>query len=100
MSFKDKVAQKIQEKYASPNVEDGENSLEYGTATEISKYSAFFGVENIRNTPACLDLRLPDGKSKALPYSYIVEINFEASEGIEIVTATKKILITGRNLQM
>ena len=98
-SFKDKVAKSIQEKYASPNTEQEENSTETGP-TEISKHSEFFGVDNIRNSPACLDLRLSDGKFKALPYSYIVEINFALSEGIEIITAMKKILISGRNLQL
>ncbi|RYE52672.1 MAG: hypothetical protein EOP48_15975 [Sphingobacteriales bacterium] len=61
--------------------------------------SPYFGVDNLRNAPACLDLRLPDGNRKALPYSYIVEINYSLSDGIEIISTTKKVMITGRNLK-
>jgi hypothetical protein len=58
----------------------------------------YFGVENLRNSPACVDLRLADGNRKAIPYTYIMEINFDATNGIEIRTATKKVTITGRDL--
>ena len=60
--------------------------------------SEYFGTDNARNLPACLDLRLPNGSRKALPYSYFTEINFDSETGIEIFTNTKKINITGRNL--
>jgi hypothetical protein len=58
----------------------------------------YFGVENLRNSPACVDLRLADGNRKAIPYTYIMELSFDATNGIEIKTATKKVTITGRDL--
>jgi hypothetical protein len=67
---------------------------------DASKNLKFFGTENTRGYPSCLDLRFPDGNCKAIPYSYIVEINFHTEKGIEIMTATKKVTISGRNLQL
>jgi len=52
----------------------------------------------IKSLPACHDLRLRDGKRKALPYNLFTEINFSIDTGIEITTSTKKIKITGREL--
>lgn len=60
--------------------------------------SDFFGIDNIKSYPACLDLRLSDGNRKAVPYSFIQEINFDPTYGIEITATTKKIIITGRDL--
>jgi hypothetical protein len=100
MDFKEKLLQRKQEEDASRDFEETEYLSPNDNEAEITKYIKFFGVENVRSYPACLDLRLADGNSKALPYSYIVEINFDASNGIEIITAMKKILITGRNLKM
>lgn len=51
--------------------------------------SEFFGIDNIKSFPACIDLRLADGSRKAMPYSFITEINFDASDGIEITTTAK-----------
>jgi hypothetical protein len=65
---------------------------------EESFESDFFSIENLRNHLACIDLRLADGSRKAIPYIYVLEINFDASEGIEILTTTKSIKITGRDL--
>ena len=67
---------------------------------DVAKSLKFFGTENTRGYPSCLDLRFPDGNCKAIPYSYIVEINFHTENGIEIMTATKKVNISGRNLQL
>ncbi len=58
----------------------------------------YFAKSNIGSFPACLDLRLSNGKRKALPYSFFTEINFDNEAAIEIFTASKKITITGRNL--
>lgn len=58
----------------------------------------FFATSNIGSLPACLDLRLANGKRKALPYSFFTEINFDDDRGIEIFTNSKKIIITGRHL--
>jgi hypothetical protein len=58
----------------------------------------FFGIGNVGSYPACLDLRMPNGRHKALPYSYFMEMNFDPETGIEIITSVKKITITGRTL--
>jgi hypothetical protein len=49
-------------------------------------------------SPACLDLRLRDGKRYALPYAYFTEMMFDVDAGILIATTSKMITITGRNL--
>jgi len=98
MSFRDKVAQQIQEKNAfqadPDNIEQTVNNV------EAFESSPFFGADNLRNSPSCLDLRLADGTFKALPYSYFIEVNYNPSEGIEIITTTRKIYLTGRNLKL
>ena len=58
----------------------------------------YFGIDSVRSIPACIDLRLPLGKHKALPYSYFTEIDYDNETGIEILTNTKKITIVGRDL--
>jgi len=68
------------------------------TELEDSYACEYFAIENIHRLPACLDLRLPDGRHKAVPYSHFTEIDFDNSGGIEITTATKKIKISGRDL--
>ena len=98
--FQDKILNKKREDELATfnNVTDlipSEEGLE-----DASKNLKFFGIENIRGYPSCLDLRFPDGNCKAIPYSYIVEIDFNTSNGIEILTATKKVIISGRNLQL
>jgi len=57
----------------------------------------YFATDRTKN-PVCLELRLADGRRKALPYSYITGINFDADAGIEIITTLSRIAITGRNL--
>ena len=59
----------------------------------------YFATDNIKSLPACLDLRLSDGSRKALPYSSFIEIYFAGGEVIEIRTTTKKVTITGRDLE-
>lgn len=61
--------------------------------------SDYFGISNIPNMPACLDLRFSDGGRVAMPYSYINEIRFEPANEILILTNTKKIKISGRDLE-
>lgn len=61
--------------------------------------SDYFGISNIPNMPACLDLRFSEGGRVAMPYSYINEIRFEPSNEILILTNTKKIKIGGRDLE-
>ena len=57
----------------------------------------YFATDKAR-MPVCLELRLPDGARKALPYAYFNEISFDADNGIEILTTNKTIIIKGRNL--
>jgi hypothetical protein len=57
----------------------------------------YFAADRSKS-PICLELRLPDGGRKAIPYAYFTEINFDADEGIEILTTQKRINITGRRL--
>ncbi len=59
--------------------------------------SRYFATDKAKN-PACLELRLPEGVRKALPYSYITELNYGIDKGIEIFANSKRITITGRNL--
>jgi hypothetical protein len=57
----------------------------------------YFATDRTKN-PACLELRLPNGVRKALPYAYITEINYDIERGIEILSTSKRITITGRHL--
>ena len=98
MSFRDKVAQNIQERNDKASAVDVKEQEPDNIEAFVS--STFFGVDNLRNSPSCLDLRLVNGTFKALPYSYIIEMNYDPSDGIEIITTTKKICITGRNLKL
>ncbi len=91
MNFRERIEQ-AREKQNDPLAANNNEADENGFDTE------YFGIDNIKSFPACLDLRLADGTRKALPYSYIMEINFAPSDGIEITTSTKKITITGRDL--
>lgn len=96
MSFRDKIAQRIQqqddETLEAFHEETAQNNV------EPFLNSKYFALDNLRNA-ACVDLRLKDGNRKAIPYSYINEINFDLSEGIEIISTTKRITIKGRNLK-
>ena len=72
-------------------------SSETPAELEDSFSCPFFAIDRSAS-PACLDLRLPGGIRKALPYSYFTEMSFDAEKGIEIVTTGKTIKILGRNL--
>jgi hypothetical protein len=57
----------------------------------------YFAAERVKS-PTCLELRMPNGIRKALPYAYFVELNYDTETGIEILTNRCKVTITGRNL--
>ncbi|CAN5819525.1 hypothetical protein BH10BAC2_BH10BAC2_27080 [soil metagenome] len=97
MNFQDRVAQKQQER-SSPGTTDLHNEAEINV--EQFEHSHYFGIDQLRNHPSCIDLRLADGTFKALPYTYILEINYAPSEGIEIITTSKRVSIKGRNLKL
>lgn len=90
MNFRERIEQRRGNQF---NIEPANDNQQ-----EESFESDFFGIESLRNPLACIDLRFADGLRKAIPYIYVLEINFDASEGIEILTTTKKIKITGRDL--
>lgn len=60
--------------------------------------SDYFGIGNVANPPACVDLRFADGNRVAIPYSYVTEIKFEPAQ-IEMLTNNKIVKITGRDLE-
>ena len=61
--------------------------------------SEYFGISNARNLPACLDLRFIDGTRKAVPYSYILEVDYDPSGEMKITCTEKEIIIKGRDLE-
>lgn len=96
MSFRDKIAQRISEKDDESFDQLQDDSALNNVEPFVS--SRYFGLDNSRNA-TCIDLRLPDGNRKAIPYAYINEISFNLTDGIEILSTSKKITITGRNLK-
>lgn len=72
------------------------NSSSHVEPTEPAA-NRYFSTDN-GNRINCLDLRLPEGARKALPYALITEINFDLDSGIEILAQGKTITIKGRNL--
>lgn len=94
MSFKERI-ERNRERLNNPEKAANDNN-EY----ERSFNSDFYGIESIRNMPPFFILRLASGKRKAMPYSSIVDIDFDPEEGIMIIeTTNKNITITGRNLE-
>lgn len=72
-------------------------SVNDNSTTSITQ-SGCFRIENIRNLPACIDIRFESGNQLALPYSLITEINYDKSKGIEVNIQSSKLLIKGCNL--
>lgn len=97
MNFRDKLAARVQENQiqAIPAVKSEVEQEVF----DIPNRSPFYGVENVRNHPSCLDLRLSNGCFLALPYAYFIELSYSPSDGIHILSTTKRISIIGRNLQ-
>jgi hypothetical protein len=99
-NFAERIAQRVQqrddERLTAAEIQDFSDNEQ----VELFEGSAFFGKEQIRHAPTCLELRFSNGSSKAIPYSFIMEINFNPSEGIEIITTQKKISVEGRNLKI
>ncbi|OLY95614.1 hypothetical protein SAMN05444008_13013 [Cnuella takakiae] len=97
--FNERIKQLIKEKDSEGFELEQQEKQEPDPELELLTPSPFYKVENIRSVPACLELRLPNGTSKAIPYSYILEINHKPSEGIEVISTNKRIRIYGRNLK-
>lgn len=68
--------------------------------SEDAIVTQFFGIEPQRKIPATIDFRLANNTFRAVPYSYIMDIEFDPADGIEIFTSTKRIRIEGRNLRL
>lgn len=94
MSFRERVEQARVSLVNKEQVAANDNN-----ETEDIIKSDYFGVENIRNLPACLDLRFADGTRKAVPYSYILEIDYNPSGEIKITCSEKEVVIKGRDLE-
>lgn len=94
MDFVQRLREK--EKERQDSIEANENGVAH--LQEKGVNSDFFGTDNLRNLPACLDFRISETRRRALPYSYIMEVLFDATDGIEIIANTEKRKITRRNL--
>lgn len=92
MSYKEIIEQKKRER------EDSLTSANNNKNDE-SFNSDYFGIENLRNIPACLDLRFSDGNCQAVPYSLFTSIEYSTDKGIIIKSSLSKITISGRNLK-
>lgn len=96
MSFRERIEQARQNLANSELVNANDND---GTKDEDVFESEYFGIGNIRNLPACFDLRFADGNRKAIPYSDITEIDYDPSGEIKITCSEKEITIKGRDLE-
>lgn len=92
MHYKEIIEQRKREKVNNP-VPANNNEA------EESFNNDYFGVESIRNLPACIDYRLADGDFVAIPYSLLTGINYNPEKGIEISYANCSVKIMGFNLR-
>lgn len=58
-----------------------------------------FGLRAEAGNALMLDVRLCSGARLALPYSYLIFVNFEPSTGIEAVFSSHAVHVQGRNLR-
>ena len=90
MSLAKELSERLKNNETDPSVsETFENDVD----------TTFFGIEPNQKFPTALDLRFANGNCKAIPYTYISEIDFIPSEGIEITALGRKFRILGRNLK-
>lgn len=92
MHYKEIIEQRKREKQNNP-VPANNNEA------EESFNNDYFGVESIRNLPACIDFRLADGDFIAIPYTLLTGINYIPDKGIEITYANCSVKILGYNLR-
>ena len=88
-------AESFVEKYAVSPDEKNERAELHSISGDCQCFGAT--AEN-RRPPAMLVFKTKTGEQRALMYSYLVEINFNPSEGIELRFVSHKVLIGGRNL--
>jgi hypothetical protein len=90
MSLAKEMADKLKGNEIEPSIsEPFENDID----------TIFFGIEPNQKFPTALDLRFSNGNCKAIPYTYISEIDFIPSESIDITASGRKFRIMGRNLK-
>lgn len=92
MHYKEIIEQRKREKLNNPIPANNNEA-------EESFNNDYFGVESIRNLPACIDYRLADGDFVAIPYSILAGINYNPDKGIEITYANCSVRINGYNLR-
>jgi hypothetical protein len=78
---------------AATETEDG---LEFEPETPSDAFSL---VSADRHRKVMLELRMLDGNSKALAYSYLVAVDFDPSEGIRMDFSGYTVAIHGRNMR-
>ncbi len=57
-----------------------------------------FGARRFKGQELMIELRLRDGKKRALAYTYLVEVDYCPVEGIAMMFVGYKVRIEGRNL--
>jgi hypothetical protein len=57
-----------------------------------------FGARRLKGQELMIELRLKDGKKKALAYAYLVEVDYCPVEGITMIFVGHRVRIEGRNL--
>ncbi|GJM45213.1 MAG: hypothetical protein DHS20C21_20550 [Gemmatimonadota bacterium] len=86
-------------KYADPPGDDSDEPQAPAKVHPISGEVECFGIAKAnRMAPAMLVLKQKNGNQKALMYSYLVEINFDPSEGIVMKYVSHSVTIKGRHL--
>ena len=68
-------------------------------ANKTAPDNGVFGLRADAGNALMLDVRLRSGARLALPYSYLIFINFDPSTGIEAVFSSHAVTIQGRNLR-
>lgn len=92
MSLAKELSERLKGNEADPFLDE--------TLTNDNDFSTiYFGIEANQKFPTTIDLRFANGNCKAIPYTYISEMDFIPSEGIEITASGRKFRITGRNLK-
>lgn len=68
------------------------------TAKEGKEYKAFDAIAANRRQEPMLELRFKDGNSIALPYAFLVRIEWDPSDGIVLKYTSCLVRISGRHL--
>lgn len=89
-------AESFVNKYASPTPGEGAAANVHPISGELQ----CFGVaQENRSAPPMLVLRARTGDERALMYSYLVDIDFNPSQGIVLRFVNRKVTLKGRHLR-